>query len=126
MLNVVTDLAHYLEVLDGPTPLEILPMLSPDFRFSILWTADGESREFAGELDEFRGYLAQREPDGQAHHVLASSRSGNAEVVFGRTTRHGEPLGTYMLSAQLDADGLISHLFAARTTSVAFGDLDND
>jgi hypothetical protein len=125
-MPTTTTLTHYLEVLDGPTPLEILPMLAPGFTFSILWEAEGEAREFAGELDEFRGYLAQRDPDGQVHHVLASTRSGDTEIVFGRTTRYGEPLGTYMLSAQLDADGLISHLFAARTTSVAFGDLDNE
>jgi hypothetical protein len=98
-------------------------MLAPSFSFSIIWTVDGEANEFAGGLDEFQAYMRQREPDGQVHHVLAGSRAGDIEVAFGRTTRHGEPLGTFMISIQLDGDGLISHLFAARTTSVAFGEL---
>jgi hypothetical protein len=117
-------LPEYLATLDGASPLDVLPMLAPGFSFSIIWTADGEAKEFAGGLEEYHGYMRQREPDGQVHHVLAGARTGDTEVAFGRTTRHGEALGTFMISIQLDADDLISRLFAARTTSVAFGDPD--
>lgn len=116
-------LPEYLATLDGDSPLDVLPMLAPGFAFSIIWTVDGEANEFAGGLDEYHGYMRQREPDGQVHHILAGSRTGDTEVAFGRTTRHGEPLGTFMISIQLGGDGLISYLFAARTTAVAFGDL---
>ena len=51
---------------------DIVPMLAPDFTFSLLWATGGEAREFAGSFDEFAGYMAQREPDGQLHHINLS------------------------------------------------------
>jgi hypothetical protein len=113
-----TFLPRYLHALDGSSPLDVLPMLAEGFRFTVLWSADDGPRDFSGGLDEFRGYLRQRDPDGQRHHILLSSRGGDTELVVGWTSRHGAPLATYMMCARLDADELATQLFAARTTSL--------
>jgi hypothetical protein len=123
MITEATFLPGYMATVDGPTPLDILPMLAPEFRFSIIWNADGKAEEFAGGLDEFMGYMAQRNPDGHLHHLLMTMREGQVEVAFGRTTRHGEPLATFTFSVELDDQERILTLFAARTTTVTIGDL---
>jgi len=63
--------------------------------------------------------MEQREPAGQRHHISHSLREGNTEVATGWTTRHGDPLGTFTFTVELDADGCARRLFAARTE--AFG-----
>jgi hypothetical protein len=110
----------YLKTLDTEA-LDILPMLAPGFTFSVLWTDETGAREFAGSLEEFHGYLAQRDADGQLHHIVASSRRDRLEVALGYTTRYGEPLATFTMAAQLDAEGRAERLFAARTTSLPLG-----
>ena len=108
-------LPDYFERLDGGA--DIVPMLAPDFTFSLLWATDEGAHEFAGALEEFRGYLAQREPAGQLHHVSRGLRDGNVELATGWTTRHGAPLGTFMFAVELDDDGRMRRLYAARTES---------
>jgi hypothetical protein len=103
----------YFEKLDAGE--DVLPMLAPGFTFALLWSTDEGAREFAGELEEFRGYMAQREPDGQLHHINVSLREGNTEVASGWTTRHGEPLATFTFAVELDEDERATRLFAART-----------
>jgi hypothetical protein len=105
----------YFERLDAGD--DIVPMLAADFTFSLLWATGGEAREFAGSFDEFAGYMAQREPDGQLHHINCSLRDGNTEVVTGWTTRFGEPLGTFTFAVELDGEERARRLFAARTDS---------
>jgi hypothetical protein len=110
-------LPRYFAALDDGE--DIVPLLAPDFTFALLWaTADG-AHEFAGAFDEWAGYMAQREPDGQRHHIGHLLREGNAEVVSGWTTRNEEPLGTFMFSVELAEDGRARRFFAARTE--AFG-----
>jgi len=121
-VTAATFLPIYLDTLDT-SPLDVLPMLAPDFSFSVLWNAEDGAREFTGGLEEFHAYLAQRDADGQLHHVHTSSRLGRTEVVLGHTTRHGEPLATLMMSAQLDSEGRAERLFAARTTSLPLSEL---
>ncbi len=116
-MSNATFLPAYLEKLDT-MPLDVVPMLAPDFAFSVLWNDDEGAKEFTGGLEEFHGYLAQRKSDGQLHHVVDSARTGSLEVVLGRTTRHGEPLATFTMAAQVDAEGRAQRLFAARTTSL--------
>ena len=70
-----------------------MPMLAQDFTFALLWSAQGEAREFAGGFDECRGYMAQRTPDGQLHHINLRCAKASTEVVTGWTTRYGSPLG---------------------------------
>lgn len=117
-----TVLPRYLETLDE-APLEIFPLLSPSFTFSVLWSDEAGAKEFAGDLAELRAYLAQRDPHGHVHHVLGAARLGRTELLFGRTTRHGELLATFVNAAEIDEQGRLANLFGARTTSLTLGDL---
>jgi len=112
-MNSATFLPVYFEKLDAGD--DILPMLAPGFTFSLLWSTGDGAHEFAGGLDDFHGYMAQREPDGQFHHIGVSIREGRTEVASGWTTRHGEPLASFTFAVELDEDERAKRLFAART-----------
>jgi hypothetical protein len=103
----------YFERLDAGE--DIRPMLAPDFTFSLLWASPDGANEFAGSLPEFEGYLAQREPDGQFHHIAQSLREGRTEVASGWTTRYDSPLATFTFAVELDDQERARRLFAART-----------
>src|SRR5687768_10147705 len=93
--TAATALPAYLETLDE-SPVDVLPLLAPGFTFSVVWADETGAKEFAGGLDELHAYLAQRDPTGHLHHVLGAARFGRTEILFGRTTRHGEPLATFV------------------------------
>ena len=116
-MSEATFLPAYFEKLDAGD--DILSMLAPGFMFSLLWSTDEGAHEFAGGLEEFHGYMAQREPDGQLHHINVSIRDGRTEVATGWTTRHGTRLATFTFAVELDEDERARRLFAART--LAFG-----
>lgn len=120
--TAATALPAYLETLDE-SPLDVLPLLAPGFTFSVVWADETGAKEFAGGLEELHAYLAQRDPNGHLHHVLGAARFGRTEILFGRTTRHGEPLATFVNVADIDDEGRLENLFGARTTSLACGDL---
>jgi hypothetical protein len=119
-LRPLEFLPSYYEQLDAGG--DILPRLAPTFSFAFLWSDERGSAEFAGGYDEFDGYMAQREPEGQRHHLDVGASDGTREVALGYTTRNGKRLGTFMSAAWLDADGRAERLFSART--LAFGDID--
>jgi hypothetical protein len=119
--NAATFLPVYFGTLDE-RPREVMPMLAPGFTFSFLWSDERGPREFSGGLDDFNGYMAQREPDGQAHHIDLGIRDGQREVVLGHTTRYGERLGTFTFTVWLDPDGRAERLYTGRT--LAFGNVD--
>jgi hypothetical protein len=114
-MSAASFLPVYFERLDGGE--DIRPMLSPDFTFSLLWATAEGANEFAGSLPEFEGYLAQREPDGQLHHIAQSLREGRTEIASGWTTRYDSPLGTFTFAVELDDEERVRRLFAARTTA---------
>jgi len=118
-MTAATFLPLYLETLDT-TPDQVLPLLASEIRFCVLWSVDGEAQEFAGGMKELEAYYAQREPDGQLHHVEIARREGNSEVALGYTTKHGERLGTFTMAAQVDEHGRAVRLYASRTTSLPF------
>ena len=118
-MSSASFLPLYLETLDT-TPDEVLPLLSPDIKFCVLWSVNGEAKEFAGGIKELEGYYAQREPDGQLHHIELVGCEGNSEVALGYTTKHGERLGTFTMAAQVDEQGRAVRLYASRTTSLPF------
>ena len=120
-MNDAKFLSTYFEKLDS-NGMDVLPLLSPNFTFSVLWSDDAGAHEFAGGWDEFHGYLAQRDPDGQLHHIDVGVREGRREVVLGHTTRYGERLATFTFAAWLDDEGRAERLYAART--LVFGDPD--
>jgi hypothetical protein len=113
-MTEATFLHEYFEKLDA-NGLDVVPLLAPSFTFSVLWSDDKGAHEFAGGFDEFHGYLAQRDPDGQLHHIDIGRREGNREVVLGHTTRNGERLATFTFAAWLDDEGRAERLYAART-----------
>jgi hypothetical protein len=109
-----TLLPAFLGALDE-RPLEVVPMLAPDMQFAILWSDEKGVHEFAGALDEYHGYLAQREPEGQLHHLALTARSGRTEVALGYTTRYGVELGTFTMWLQADEQERVQRFFAGRT-----------
>ena len=120
-MTALEFLPRYFEALDR-SALEALPLLAPGLTFSFLWSDEGGAREFTGGWDDFNGYLDQRKPEGQRHHIDVGTRDGSVEVVLGHTTRHGDRLGTFAFAAWLDGDGKAERLFTART--LAFGAAD--
>jgi hypothetical protein len=112
-MNEVVFLPGYFEKLDAGE--DIVALLVPDFTFSLLWAADDGAHEFAGALEEFLGYMAQRDPAGQRHHISHALREGNIELVSGWTTRNGCPLGTFLFAVEVTDDGRARRLYAART-----------
>lgn len=112
-MSGATFLPVYFEKLDAGE--DVLQMFAPAFTFSLLWSTGEGAREFAGSFEEFHGYMAQREPDGQLHHINLSLREGRTEVASGWTTRHGTPLATFTFAVELDEDERALRLFAART-----------
>jgi hypothetical protein len=121
-ITVATALPNYLRTLDS-TPENVLPLLAPGFEMSVLWADESGAREFAGDLEMLRSYMAQRDPHGHLHHVLGAVRFGRTELLFGRTTRHGTPLATFVNAADIADDGRLENLFGARTTTLAIGRL---
>jgi hypothetical protein len=109
-----TFLVDFLETLDQ-TPREIIPTLGETLRFAVLWSDDRGVHEFAGGLPEYHGYLEQREPEGQLHHVVLPVGVGGVEVSLGYTTRWGDELGTFMMFTQVDGNKRLQRLMAART-----------
>lgn len=114
-MSALTFLPGYFEQVDAGG--DILPLLADDFTFALLWATSDGAHEFAGGLEAFRGYLDQREPAGQLHHVSHGVRAGNVELATGWTTRFGQPLGTFVFAVELTEDGRMRRLFAARTES---------
>jgi|SRR3954454_4150992 hypothetical protein len=119
-MTPATALPHYLHTLDEDAE-EVWPLLAPGFRFSVLWADEGGAKEFAGGIDELRAYFDQRDPQGHEHHVLGAVRVGDTEFLFGKTTRHGKPLATYVNVADVDEEGRLKTFFGARTTSLTAG-----
>ena len=115
-MTTATFLPRYLERLDEGG--DILPLLASDFTFALLWATGEGAHEFAGGLEEFRDYLAQRDPAGQVHQVSRGLRDGSTELVTGWTTRYGAPLGTFMFAAELDGEERMRRLYAARTEAL--------
>jgi len=112
-MSEATFLPVYFDRLDAGE--DVVSMLAPDFTFSLLWATEEGAQEFAGSFEAFHGYLAQRDPDGQLHHISKSLRDGRTEVASGWTTRYGEPLGSFTFAVELDEDERVRRLFAART-----------
>jgi hypothetical protein len=109
-----TFMPAFLQTLDE-TPLEVVPMLSPELRFSVIWSDERGVHEFAGGLPEYHGYLEQREADGQRHHLALTARAGQLEVALAYTTRWGDELGTFLMFTELDECGRLRRFLAART-----------
>jgi hypothetical protein len=59
--------------------------------------------------------------EGWAHHILASTRVGDVELVLGETrTDAGEVLGTFVSAVQLDAEGKMRRYLVGRSPAIRF------
>ena len=112
-MSGATFLPVYFERLDAGE--DIVPMLAPDFTFSLLWATGDGAHEFAGGFDEFAGYLGAARARRPAPPHRRSLRDGTTEVASGWTTRYGEPLATFTFAVELDDEERARRLFAART-----------
>ena len=117
--------ARYFAALDGPDPLSSLALVADDVEFVIFWAADGgrhSARQLTGGVDELRAMIeAGGDMAGWAHHILSSAVVDGVEFAQGETrTDAGERLGTFLCSAQLDADGRMSRYLVARSPAIAF------
>jgi ketosteroid isomerase-like protein len=115
---------RYLAALDSGAHIDPEEWCAQDFRFAIVWGTESEGRQIAGDRAAFEDFLAQRvPPQAHVHHVLFESGDGRHELCAGRTTQAGQPLATFSFQVELAADGRIRQLFAARTTTLAIGEL---
>ncbi|KAA9151026.1 hypothetical protein FPZ12_039910 [Amycolatopsis acidicola] len=102
--------------MDSEHPEDILGLIAPDFRFSIVFgTGGAEARDFNGGRDAMEGYLAQREKGVLTHHVLSGSVVGTDELVLGQARRAGEFESTFVACARLDEAGKVATLMIGRS-----------
>jgi hypothetical protein len=114
-------LRRMYELVDGPEPERSLELLSPDLRFSILFSpVPGEAHEFGGGRAEFDGYMAQRGAPTWTHHVLAEATDGPIEIALGETRQDGVPLATFVAAVRLDSTGRIDRYIVGRSPAVLF------
>ena len=116
-------LTRWFATMDSEAPDDILTMIAPGFRFSIVFSvADGSATDFAGGREAMEGYLRQREKGVLTHHVLAASTVGADELVLGQARRAGGFESTFVAAARLDGDGLVSRLMIGRSPAL---DIEN-
>jgi hypothetical protein len=109
-------LTRWFAVMDSDRPEDILDMIAPGFRFSIVFgTGGGEARDFAGGREAMEGYLAQREKGVLTHHVLSCATVGVDELVLGQARRAGVVESTFVAAARLDLDGKVTSLMIGRS-----------
>jgi hypothetical protein len=114
-------LRRLFEIIDGPDPGRCVELLSPDLRFSVVFSnGPGTAQDFAGGRAAFDGYLAQRGAPTWTHHVLAESAHDAVEIVLGETRQDGAPLASFVAAVRLDADGRIDRYIVGRSTAVLF------
>jgi hypothetical protein len=112
-------LTRWFATIDSDTPEEILDLIAPDFRFSIVFSAgDGTAADFAGGREAMEGYLAQREKGVLTHHVLSASTVGDDELVLGQARRSGDFESTFVAAARLDAVGRVRSLMIGRSPAL--------
>jgi hypothetical protein len=121
MSAVVTApvLTRWFATIDSDTPDAILDLITPDFRFSIVFSAgDGTATDFAGDRAAMEGYLAQREKGVLTHHILSASSVGDDELVLGQARRSGAFESTFVAAARLDAAGRVRSLMIGRSPAL--------
>ena len=119
----MTFFERYFAALDGPDPYSSLDLVADDVSFCIQWASDGErsSRQFVGGLAELRAFIDAGDMSGWAHHVTSSGTAGDVEFALGETRYDsGERIGTFLVVAQLDAEGRMVRYMATRSPAIAF------
>jgi len=94
-------LRDYMKRMDSPDPSQALECLEPDLEFVIALPAGqvrGTSRE------EFATYIAGREANDRAHHILRYAVDGDLEFAYGIVTEGGHKRGAFISVATV-SDG---------------------
>ncbi|MEV4645101.1 nuclear transport factor 2 family protein [Saccharopolyspora sp. NPDC049357] len=109
-------LSRWFALIDSDRPEDILDLIAPDFRFSIVFgTGAGQATDFAGGREALEGYLRQREKGVLTHHVLSASVDGHDEFVLGETRRGDAFESTFVAAARLGTDGDVRNLMIGRS-----------
>jgi hypothetical protein len=118
----MTFFERYFAALDGPDPVSSLELVDDDLRFSIHWSADGKSREFVGGREELEQFIeAGDDWRDWRHHIFWSAGEGDTEFALGETRYDdGRRIGTFVVVAQIGADGRMVRYMAARTPVTEF------
>jgi ketosteroid isomerase-like protein len=119
----MTFFERYFAALDGPDPHSSLELVADDAEFTIQWAkgTDAGSRQFVGGREELRRFIDAGDMRDWAHHVLFSGTAGDVEFALGETRyADGTRIGTFLVVAQLDAEGRMVKYMVARSPAIAF------
>lgn len=109
-------LTKWFATIDSERPEDILDLIAPDFRFSIVFgTGGAKARDFNGGREALEGYLVQREKGVLTHHVLSASTVGSDELVLGQARRAGTFESSFVACARLDDAGKVATLMIGRS-----------
>jgi hypothetical protein len=114
-------LTAWFAILDGDSPSDILDLISPDFRLSIVFsTGDSSAVDFSGDRAALVGYLEQRERGTRTHHMLSASVVGQDEIYLGEVLRGGEFEASFVAAGRIAASGRLERLLIGRSPGVQF------
>lgn len=122
MTSPTPFLERWFAIMDSDTPEDVLDYIGDDFGMSVQFSkGHGESAEFVGDREGLIAYLKQREKSVLVHHIVESARSGDVELVLGRTVRDGAFEASFNASALIDtASGRCRRLLICRTPELEF------
>ncbi len=116
--------ARYFKALDGEEPLSALEMVAEDTELAILFAPSADARKaahFVGGPAELKKFTEAGDMSGWGHHILASARVGDVELVLGETrTDEGEFIGTFVSVVELDDEGRMKRYLAGRSPAIRF------
>jgi hypothetical protein len=120
----VSFFERYFEALDGDDPFSSLEMVADDVKFAIFWAKgdDHKGRQLLGGREELKSFVeAGGDMADWGHHITKAAQAEGVEFALGETrTTDGERIGTFLVAAQLDDEGRMSHYLVARTPAIAF------
>ena len=97
---------RYMQLLDGPRPLEALELLEPDLEF-LLALPSGEVRGRSRE--EYRAYIDGRAaPPDREHRILRRATDRDLETVYGQVVEAGRLIGSFVSIGLVSPAGLLA------------------
>lgn len=123
MTGTAPFLTRWFAILDGDSPSDILDLISPDFRLSIVFsTGEGAAQDFSGDRAALVGYLEQRERGTRTHHMLSAAVQGSDETYLGEVRRGGVFEASFVAVGRVGRSGRLERLLIGRSPGVRFTD----